>query len=66
MAEGDFLFPAVETNGVLQPGEPLSHDTVQKWIGEATVGAGIWGTFSTHCFHCGGAQYWFMFAPIGE
>ncbi|KAL4081312.1 hypothetical protein V8B97DRAFT_2027566 [Scleroderma yunnanense] len=64
MGTAYFLFPAVETNGVLQPGEPLSHDTVQKWIGEATVGAGIWGTFSTHCFHCGGAQYWFMFAPI--
>ncbi|KAL4077391.1 hypothetical protein J3A83DRAFT_4368717 [Scleroderma citrinum] len=66
MAEGDFLFPAVGTNGVLQPGKPLSHDTVQKWIGEATAGAGIQGTFSTHCFRCGGAQYRFMFAPVGE
>ncbi|KAL4069530.1 hypothetical protein J3A83DRAFT_4189293 [Scleroderma citrinum] len=64
MAEGDFLFPAVGTNGVLQPGELLSHDTVQKWIGEATAGAGIQETFSTHCFHCGGAQYQFMFAPV--
>ncbi|KAL4065970.1 hypothetical protein J3A83DRAFT_4190266 [Scleroderma citrinum] len=64
--DGMFLkYLQVGTNGVLQPGKLLSHDTMQKWIGEATVGAGIWGMFSTHCFHCGGAQYQFMFAPIG-
>ncbi|KAL4080479.1 hypothetical protein J3A83DRAFT_4421993 [Scleroderma citrinum] len=37
MAKGDFLFPAVGTNGILQPGIPLSHDTVQRWIDEAIV-----------------------------
>ncbi|KAI6111554.1 hypothetical protein EDD16DRAFT_1485748 [Pisolithus croceorrhizus] len=66
MADEDFLFPTLGANRVLQPGQPLSHDTVQKWIDEAVVGAGIHGTFSTHCYHCGGAQYWFMFAPIGQ
>ncbi|KAL4065098.1 hypothetical protein J3A83DRAFT_4082255, partial [Scleroderma citrinum] len=50
MAKGDFLFPAVDANGILQPGIPLSHDTVQRWIDEAIVGAGILGRFSTHCF----------------
>ncbi|KAG2039432.1 hypothetical protein BDR03DRAFT_980921 [Suillus americanus] len=29
-------------------------------------GAGIRGNFSTHCFRRGGAQYWFMFAPVGQ
>ncbi|KAG2081810.1 uncharacterized protein F5147DRAFT_735404 [Suillus discolor] len=53
-------------NGIMQPGQPLSHDTVQKWIDEATTGAGILGCFSTHCFRRGGAQYWFMFAPVGQ
>ncbi|KAI6004797.1 hypothetical protein EDD15DRAFT_2191570 [Pisolithus albus] len=48
MSEEDFLFPAIGANGVLQPGEPLSHDTVQAWINEAVAGAGIPGTFSTH------------------
>ncbi|KAG2103157.1 uncharacterized protein F5147DRAFT_706769, partial [Suillus discolor] len=43
-------------NGIMQPGQPLSHDTVQKWIDEATTGAGILGC----------AQYWFMFAPVGQ
>ncbi|KIK12223.1 hypothetical protein PISMIDRAFT_18893 [Pisolithus microcarpus 441] len=66
MADDDFLFPALGTNGVLQPGEPLSHDMVQKWIDEAVAGAGIRRTFSTHCYRRGGAQYRFMFAPVGQ
>ncbi|KIK74950.1 hypothetical protein PAXRUDRAFT_835844 [Paxillus rubicundulus Ve08.2h10] len=60
------IFPAMGTNGVIQPHEPLSHDTVQKWINEATSGAGISGSFSTHCFRRGGAQYHFMFTPVGQ
>ncbi|KIN97548.1 hypothetical protein M404DRAFT_160167 [Pisolithus tinctorius Marx 270] len=66
MADEDFLFPTIGVNGVLQPGEPLSHDMVQKWINEAVVGSRIPGTFSTHCYHRGGAQYRFMFAPLGQ
>ncbi|KIO13539.1 hypothetical protein M404DRAFT_122553 [Pisolithus tinctorius Marx 270] len=66
MANDDFLFPAVGANGVLQPGEPLSHDMVQKWIDEGVTGAGIPGTFSTHCYRRGGAQYRFMYAPVGQ
>ncbi|KIO12167.1 hypothetical protein M404DRAFT_125937 [Pisolithus tinctorius Marx 270] len=66
MVDDDFLFPAVGANGVLQPGEPLSHDTVQKWIDEGVAGAGIPRTFSTHCYRRGGAQYRFMYAPVGQ
>lgn len=62
----DFLFPAVGANGVLQPGVPLSHDTVQKSLDAALAGADIPGKFSTHCFRHGGAQYHFMSAPLGE
>ncbi|KAG1814581.1 hypothetical protein DFJ58DRAFT_673655, partial [Suillus subalutaceus] len=62
----DFLFPVMGANSVVHPGQPISHDTVQKWINESTAGAGILGNFSTHCFRCGGAQYWFMFAPVGQ
>ncbi|KAF8452794.1 hypothetical protein L210DRAFT_3468878 [Boletus edulis BED1] len=60
------IFPSMGANGVLQPRDQLSHDTIQMWINEATAGAGIRGSFSTHCFRRGGAQYRFMFAPIGE
>ncbi|KAG1879967.1 hypothetical protein F4604DRAFT_1679111 [Suillus subluteus] len=62
----DFLFPVMGANSVVHPGQPISHDTVQKWINESTAGAGILGNFSTHCFRRGGAQYWFMFAPVGQ
>ncbi|KAH0832355.1 hypothetical protein J3R83DRAFT_13378 [Lanmaoa asiatica] len=62
----DYVFPAMGANGVMQPREPLSHNTIQRWINEATTGATIRGSFSTHCFRRGGAQYHFMFAPIGQ
>ncbi|KAG0694080.1 hypothetical protein DFH29DRAFT_1006668 [Suillus ampliporus] len=31
----DYVFPSVSTNGVIQPHEHISHDTVQAWINEA-------------------------------
>ena len=62
----DYIFPEMGANGIMQPHEPLSHDTVQQWVNKATSGAGIWGSFSSHCFWQGGAQYWFMFAPVGQ
>lgn len=65
----DYVFPAMGANGIIHPSEPISHDTIQKWINEFTFGAGIaqaaTGSFSTHCFRRGGAQYFFMFAPLG-
>ncbi|KAL4082078.1 hypothetical protein V8B97DRAFT_2020558 [Scleroderma yunnanense] len=60
MVDGDYIFPAIGANGVLKPCKPLSQDAVQEWISEATMGTGIEGTFTTHCFHQGGAQYWFI------
>lgn len=66
----DFIFPAISTNGIIQPREPISHDAIQAMIHEAVQGAKIpqacGGTFSTHCFRRGGAQYRFMFAPFGQ
>ncbi|KAF8175145.1 hypothetical protein BJ912DRAFT_858015 [Pholiota molesta] len=66
----DYIFPAMGANGVVHPREPISHDTVQKYINEFTDKAGIAqsakGSFSTHCFRHGGSQYYFMFAPVGK
>ncbi|KIJ06859.1 hypothetical protein PAXINDRAFT_91375 [Paxillus involutus ATCC 200175] len=62
----DCVFPAMGANGVVQPCEQLSHDIVQKWISKAMKGAGIQGSFSTHCFQRSRAQYWFMFTPVGQ
>jgi hypothetical protein len=64
--QDDCIFPSMGANSVMQPRDQLSHDIVQKWINKATVGAGICGSFSTHCFRRGGAQYHFMFALVGE
>ncbi|KAK7016148.1 hypothetical protein R3P38DRAFT_3400390 [Favolaschia claudopus] len=63
----DYIFPATGANGIVQTGEHISHDDVQKWITEFAAGADLPranGTFSTHCFRRGGAQYRFMFAPV--
>ncbi|KAI6015062.1 hypothetical protein F5J12DRAFT_710069, partial [Pisolithus orientalis] len=62
----DFLSPMIGTNSVLQPGELLSHDMIQKWIDKAVVGSGTPRTFTTHCYCHGGVQYCFMFAPVGQ
>jgi hypothetical protein len=51
---------------IMQPGQQLSHDTVQKCTDGAMMGVGILGCFSTPWFWRGGAQYWFMFAPAGQ
>ncbi|KAG0693862.1 hypothetical protein DFH29DRAFT_815938 [Suillus ampliporus] len=66
----DYVFPSVSTNGVIQPHEHISHDTVQAWINEATTAAGIprgpGDSFTTHTYRRGGAQWRWMFAPIGK
>ncbi|KAI6006643.1 hypothetical protein F5J12DRAFT_709403, partial [Pisolithus orientalis] len=62
----DNVFPVMGANGVVQPHKPISHNAVQQWINEATTGMGIQGSFLTHCFRWGGAQYRFMLAPVGK
>lgn len=60
----------MSTNGIIQPREHISHDAVQGWINEATTGAGIphgpGDNFTTHTYRRGGAQWRWMFAPIGQ
>lgn len=48
--QDDCVFPSMGANGIVQPHNQLSHDAIQKCINEATAGAGIHGSFSTHCF----------------
>jgi hypothetical protein len=62
----DFIFPHIAVNGIVHTKKEIVHDTVQKMLAEFTVNAGLHGTYSTHCFHRGGAQYHFMFAPLGK
>lgn len=63
----DYTFPTINANGVtFQSKQPITPEAVQKRIDNFTVAAGVPGAFTTHCFRRGGAQYRFMFAPIGE
>ena len=66
----DFVFPAISSNGIVHRGEHISHDAVQAWIDEATTGTGIsrgaGDNFTTHTYRRGGAQWRWMFAPVGE
>ena len=65
----DYIFPSLGVNGlVAHPHIPASSDIIQKRINEWAAAAGITGAghFTTHCFRCGGAQYRFMFAPMGQ
>ncbi|KAF8522430.1 hypothetical protein BU17DRAFT_44653 [Hysterangium stoloniferum] len=65
----DFIFPSVTSTGTVQPGTPISHDTIQKWLDEFVEGANIelcTTKLMTHCFCRGGAQYRFMYTPVGK
>jgi hypothetical protein len=65
----DYIFPAIGSNGTLQPHTQMSEAAAQLLIAKYTHAAGIslrFSSFTTHCFRRGGAQYRFMFAPIGR
>ncbi|KIJ48005.1 hypothetical protein M422DRAFT_248153 [Sphaerobolus stellatus SS14] len=65
----DFLFPPINSSGLIQLGTTASHDLFQIWLNEFVQGAGIdQGNtkLTTHCFRRGGAQYRFQFAPVGK
>ncbi|KAF8167130.1 hypothetical protein B0H34DRAFT_739725 [Crassisporium funariophilum] len=65
----DYVFPMIGSNGLsVHPDRPMSSEIAQKKITHMAKQAGIHGAdlFTTHCFRRGGAQYRFMFAPIGQ
>ncbi|KIJ48032.1 hypothetical protein M422DRAFT_248190 [Sphaerobolus stellatus SS14] len=65
----DYIFPVINANGFLQPGEPVSAETIQNLLDEAVEASSIKignARLTTHCLRRGGAQYRFMFVPIGK
>lgn len=62
----DYVFPNISTNGIFNPSEPISYDIIQIHISHFTQEAGLTKIYTSHCFRRGGAQYRFMFAPIGK
>ena len=62
----DYIFPYVSQNGTVDPKRTMSYDVFQKLLTKFTAGAGLIKVYTTHCFRRGGAQYRFMYAPIGH
>ncbi|KAJ7149831.1 hypothetical protein C8R43DRAFT_1088159 [Mycena crocata] len=52
----DYVFPYIAPNG----------ERLQDLINEFSLGAGLTKSYTTHSFRRGGAQYRFMFAPLGK
>ncbi len=66
LAANEYIFPVFAPNGLVHAHKSINHNLIQKYINEFALGAGILTEYSTHCFRRGGAQYRFMYAPIGE
>ena len=62
----DYLFPYVAKNGIPHPDRAMSYQKTRELLNEFTMAAGLPRQYSTHCFRWGGAQYRFMYAPIGQ
>ncbi|KAJ7042105.1 hypothetical protein C8F04DRAFT_1031060 [Mycena alexandri] len=62
----DYIFPYIASNGVIHPDREMTLQMCQNLITEFTEGAGLKKTYTTHSFRRGGAQYRFMFAPLGK
>lgn len=59
------LFPHLAVNGVIRMDRAMGYDNLQALLSRFCDGAGIEKRYTTHSFRRGGAQYRFMFAPIG-
>ena len=66
LEDDDFLFPYIAPNGLIYTKRAMSYSTLQTLLTGFSLGAGVKSHFTTHCFRQGGAQYRFMFAPIGK
>ena len=66
LAEDDYIFPHIAANGIPHPDRTMSYQRARELINEFTAQAGLTNQYSTHCFRRGGAQYRFMYAPIGQ
>lgn len=62
----DYIFPYVAPNGIAHPKCAMSYDTLQNLLTEFGTGAGLTKHYTTYCFCRGGAQYRFMYAPLGK
>jgi hypothetical protein len=66
--DDNYMFPGLGANLTINPGEPSSYAFNRNLIKEVATAAGLHkaNKYMTHCFRHSGAQYQFMFAPIGR
>jgi hypothetical protein len=62
----DYIFPYIASNGTIHPKREMTLQLCQDLITEFTKNSGLHKSYTTHCFRRGGAQYRFMFAPLGK
>ncbi|KAK0489204.1 hypothetical protein IW261DRAFT_1557697 [Armillaria novae-zelandiae] len=62
----DYIFPYCSSNGIIHSKREMTHDMIQNLLNEFGQGAGLKRAYTTHSLRRGGAQYRFMFAPIGR
>lgn len=62
----DFIFPYFGPNGVPHAKREMTHEMIQNYLTEFAKAAGLTKLYTTHSFRRGGAQYRFMWAPIGK
>ena len=65
LSPADSVFPHLAVNGVIRTTRAMSYESLQALLARFCTGAGIQTRYTTHSFRRGGAQYRFMFAPIG-
>ncbi|KAF5320608.1 hypothetical protein D9611_013750 [Ephemerocybe angulata] len=69
LQDEDYMFPTINfTTLNANADTPITRQAVQKMISEFATAAGLSKAdkYTTHCFRRGGAQYRFMFAPLGK
>ncbi|KAJ7151417.1 hypothetical protein C8R43DRAFT_1087984 [Mycena crocata] len=62
----DYVFPYIAPNGTIHPMREMTTQRCQDLIDEFCKGAGLKKSYTTHSFRRGGAQYRFMWAPLGK
>ncbi|RXW11526.1 hypothetical protein EST38_g14330 [Candolleomyces aberdarensis] len=71
LRDNDYIFPTINFSKLTaNPEKPSDHTAMQKMISRMADATGLPNSerskYTTHCFRRGGAQYRFMFAPLGK
>ena len=62
----DYLLPHIGVNGVIHTTRQMSYDSLQTMLSTFCKKSGTKKRYTTHSFRRGGAQYRFMYAPVGQ